>query len=311
MKGVIKHRLPSTHEEWLNNRLKGIGGSDAGAILGFNNYKSPYALWCEKTGRVNKDIDNEAMRQGRDFEDIVAKRFMEATGKKVKKSNFSYQSEEHPFMLANVDRIVIGEDAILECKTTNMLTKTKYDKGDIPPSYYAQCMHYMAVTGCKKAYIAVLVLSKEFHWFEIERDEDEIQSLIEQEKEFWELVETDTEPSYVDGSDSTAEAIEMYYKDSVDNEPIELFGMYDVAQTYIEACKEIKRLEKMKAECANNLKHDMGECENGYVDNYIVRWKPTITNRLDTKKVKEKYPEVYEECLKESKSRRFEVKEIN
>lgn len=59
MKNVIKHKLPATHEEWLDNRLKGVGGSDAGSVLGLNKYKSAYALWCEKTGRIHKNIDNE------------------------------------------------------------------------------------------------------------------------------------------------------------------------------------------------------------------------------------------------------------
>lgn len=68
MKNVIKHKLPATHEEWLDNRLKGIGGSDAGSVLGMNKYKSAYALWCEKTGRIHKNIDNERMRFGRDAE---------------------------------------------------------------------------------------------------------------------------------------------------------------------------------------------------------------------------------------------------
>ena len=158
MKNVIKHKLPSTREEWLSKRLKGIGGSDAGSILGLNPYKSAYTLWCEKTGRIHNDTDNEAMRLGRDLEDYVAQRFTEATGNKVRKSGYSYQSKEHPFMLANVDRLIVGEDAGLECKTTNMMTKTRYDKGDIPASYYAQCMHYMTVTGLKKWYIAVLII---------------------------------------------------------------------------------------------------------------------------------------------------------
>ena len=77
MNKVIKHKLPATHEEWLDNRLKGIGGSDAGSVLGMNKYKSAYALWCEKTGRIHKNIDNERMRFGRDMEDYVAKRWEE------------------------------------------------------------------------------------------------------------------------------------------------------------------------------------------------------------------------------------------
>ena len=30
-----------SHEEWLEHRIKTIGGSDASAILGMNSYSSP------------------------------------------------------------------------------------------------------------------------------------------------------------------------------------------------------------------------------------------------------------------------------
>ena len=83
MKPYNKIKLPETREEWLENRMKGIGGSDAGAIVGVNPWKSPYTLWCEKTGKITNDIDNEVMRQGRDLEQYVAERFCEETGKKV------------------------------------------------------------------------------------------------------------------------------------------------------------------------------------------------------------------------------------
>ena len=70
---TIKHKLPETHEEWLQDRMKGIGGSDAGVILGVNPWKPPYAIWAEKTGLADLSIkDNEPMRQGRDLEDYVA-----------------------------------------------------------------------------------------------------------------------------------------------------------------------------------------------------------------------------------------------
>ena len=96
-----------SNEEWLTLRKTGIGGSDAGSICGVNPFGSPM------------ELDNEAVRQGHDLEDYVAQRFMEKTGLKVRRSNFMYRSVEHPFMIADVDRLVIGEDAGLECKTAS------------------------------------------------------------------------------------------------------------------------------------------------------------------------------------------------
>ena len=103
--------------EWLRLRKAGIGGSDAGAICGVNPYSSAMKVFHDKTSEEVEEQDNEAVRIGHDLEDYVAQRFMEATGLKVRKSNFMYRSKEHPFMIADVDRLVVGEDAGLECKT--------------------------------------------------------------------------------------------------------------------------------------------------------------------------------------------------
>lgn len=308
MKNVIKHKLPSTRDEWLKNRMQGIGGSDAGAIIGVNEYKSAYALWCEKTGRIIKDIDNEAMRLGRDLEDYVAQRFCEATGKKVRRSGFSYQSEEHPFMLANVDRLIVGEDAGLECKTTNMLTRTRYDKRDIPASYYAQCMHYMAVTGLKKWYIAILVLNKGFFWYEINRDENEINALIEAEEDFWECVTNDNAP-LIDESQSTSEAIAELHCNPTE-EMVDIFGFAEEMEQYLTVKEQIKKLESEKNRFENIFKDQIGDASRGTLGNYMINWKKQTRNSVDSKKLQKDYPAIYDECLKSSSFRKFEVKEI-
>ena len=105
--------------EWLRYRKQGIGGSDAGAVCGLNPYRTAMQVYQDKITEETEEIDNEAMRQGREFEDYVAKRFMEATGKKVRRANAMFYDEKHPFMLADVDRMVVGENAGLECKTAS------------------------------------------------------------------------------------------------------------------------------------------------------------------------------------------------
>lgn len=136
-------------ETWLRMRKTGIGGSDAGAICGLNPYASPVSVYIDKTSDTISDEDNEAMRQGRDLEDYVARRFMEETGFKVHRSNIMYRSNENPFMLADVDRLINGRDAGLECKTASAYHADKWKDGEIPAHYLIQCHHYMAVTGKK------------------------------------------------------------------------------------------------------------------------------------------------------------------
>ena len=174
-----------SREEWLKLRKNGIGGSDAGAVCGLNPYRSAMDIFIDKTTDDISDYDNEAMKQGRDLEDYVAQRFCEATGLKVRKSNAMYVHKEHPFMLADVDRLIIGENAGLECKTASPYSADKWNDGQIPAHYLAQCYHYMVVLDMDAWYIAVLIYGKEFKYIRLERDEEIITNLIHIEDEFW------------------------------------------------------------------------------------------------------------------------------
>lgn len=106
-------------ETWLKIRKTGIGGSDAGAVCGLSPYANAMSVYRDKISEEVSDTDRECMRQGRDLEDYVARRFMEATGLKVRRSHKMYRSTRYPFMLADVDRLVVGTDAGLECKTAS------------------------------------------------------------------------------------------------------------------------------------------------------------------------------------------------
>ena len=104
-----------------------------------NPYVSSIEVYLNKIGETPETADNEAMRQGRDMEDYVARRFSEKTGLKVWRSHQLYRSKEHPFMFADVDRMVVGEDAGLECKTVSAYGADKWKDGQIPVHYLLQC----------------------------------------------------------------------------------------------------------------------------------------------------------------------------
>lgn len=123
---VLADRKVLTHEEWLNVRRQGIGGSEAGAILGLSPFSSAFSVYAEKIGVKKADEANEAMRIGTDLEPYVAQRFMEATGKRVVNCNYVLTNPNYKFMLADVDRLVVGENAGLECKTTSAFNKTNF-----------------------------------------------------------------------------------------------------------------------------------------------------------------------------------------
>lgn len=275
--------LNMPHDEWLEHRRKSIGGSDAASIIGLNPWCSPYAVWADKLGKVPPKEDNEAMRLGRDLEDYVAKRFTEKTGKKVRRENSIIINPDYPFAHANVDRLVIGEDAGLECKTTSSLNLKKFKNGEYPEQYYVQSVHYMMVTGAKKWYVAVLVLGVDFYVFEIERDEGEISALAQSEEAFWEYVSKKSPPP-TDGKKSTTEAIVTMYPDSTDEGNVSLFAYENDLKQYMVLSKRIKELEEMRDGFANKVKAYLGETMSGTSQNYKVSWKTAERATFDAKR---------------------------
>lgn len=295
-------------KEWLKYRKQGIGGSDAGAVCGMNPYRTAMQVYQDKISEETEEIDNEAMRQGREFEDYVAKRFMEATGKKVRRANAMFYNERYPFMLADVDRMVVGENAGLECKTASPYMAEKWKDGQIPMSYYIQCLHYMAVCNTEAWYLAVLIYGKEFKYYRIERDEQMISDLILIEKDFWEsyvLAEKIPEP---DGSKVADRVIGAYYRKTMADKSIPLTGFDEKLKYRQELAEHMEQLEVEKKKIEQELKMYLGEAEIAENEQFRVTWKSVSSSRLDEKRLKEERPEVYEKYKKTTTSRRFMIK---
>lgn len=302
--------LDMSHEEWLQQRRKGIGGSDAGALCGVNPYASPVTVYLDKTGQLEEKEDTMQMRVGRKLESDVADFFTEDTGKKVRRANSIFYHEKYPFMLANVDRLVVGENAGLECKTTSSYGKDQWKDGKIPESYEIQCHHYMAVTGADRWYIACLIGNSEFVYRTIERDEELIQSLIRIESDFWNQYVLAGVAPPPDGSEASEWIIRERYPDS---DPDLQVSLLDDLEEKLDRSQEIdalmERLTAEKKTIFQQIQEYMGEAEKAVGKRYCVSWKTVLSNRLDSKALKSKHPEIYQQFAKSSSSRRFTVKE--
>lgn len=283
---VLEDRKIIDYNDWLRIRRQGIGGSDSSVIVGLNNYSSPYTLWADKVSLLPPIEDNEAMRQGRDLEEYVASRFVEQTNKKVRNCNYILQHKEYDYILANVDRLIVGEKAGLECKTTSSLNIKKFKNGEYPANYYVQCMHYMAVTGAKKWYLAVLVFGQGFCVYEIERDEEEIKALLEAEKDFWNNYVVTNTPPAVDGFNSTTETINTIFNVDTVQDNGQVVGLKNISalENYLALQGQIKALETKKTKCEQILKEELGEITQGECGGYKVTWNPQQRRSFDTKR---------------------------
>ena len=303
---LLADRKGLTHEQWLELRKKGIGGSDAGAILGLSPFSSAFTVYAEKIGIKKPAEETEAMRQGTDLEAYVAQRFTEKTGKKVVNCNYVLQHPEYDWMLADVDRLVVGENAGLECKTTSAFNNTNFSRADVPPQYYAQCVHYMAVTGADRWYLAILVLGVGFYEFVIERNEEEIKALIELERRFWfDNVQSYVEPE-VDGKKQTSDVINDMYI-AVAGAKVDLMPYRNLLEDYTKLNEQIDNLNLAKEKIKQQLQVYMANSTEGYTDNFKVTWKSQERPTVDTKRLQVEHPEIYNQYLKKSYSRPFNV----
>lgn len=300
-----------THEEWLKARQSGIGGSDAGTILGVNKWKSKTQLFFEKVNpELKQQVDNEFIYWGNVLEDVVAKEFETRTGKKVRKNNKMLRHPEHEFMLANLDRVIVGEKALLECKTTSQYNIDQWKDNEIPASYLCQIQHYMAVTGYEKAYIAVLCGGNQFIWKEVPRDDELIEIIINAEKDFWyNNVLAGVIPE-IDGSDATKDFLNHMYKD-IDETEVQLSDDVETLLTALEQVKqEEKELKELKTQYENKIKHILGNNLAGKTSGYQITWKPQVRKTLDTKKIREIYGEQLDPYYKETETRVLKIKQI-
>ena len=310
MTNTIVNVKDLSREEWLEYRQLGIGGSDAAAACGLSKWKSHAQLYLEKTTPVEREeSESEHLRQGRDFEDYVALRFTEETGKKVRRDNFMMSDSDYPFLIADIDRRVVGEDAILECKTTTPYNRDKWADGQIPIEYELQCLHYMSVTGAKKCYIACLIFGTDFIIREIDWDDETIEMLRAKEIEFWtEYVEKGVMPE-PDGSSLYDDALKKRFKGGLEDS-IDLDTDKHAYDLYLYNKEQIKTLETYNKQFEQEIKLAMGDNNFGESKYFNVTYKPSKSVRLDTKRIKEEAPEIYEKYGKETESRRFLIKEV-
>lgn len=296
--------------EWLKERQCGIGGSDVGAILGVNKYKTPFEVYIEKTEPITEVKEqSESAYFGDIFEDVVAKEFEKRTGKKVRRDRKHYKHNDYPFMVANIDRRIIGENAILECKTANQYLLKEWEDEEIPASYLLQVQHYLFVTGAELGYIAALIGGQKFIWKEVPRDEELIQMIVETEKYFWKMVQDKT-PPVLDGSSAAEKYLKEKYKQAELEKAIELgFEYKDKIKTYLEKKEQLKVFETEVKELENQIKFEIGSAEYAHTPGYSLSWKNVSSTKIDSKKLKSEFPEIYEKVIKESKSRRFSIKE--
>lgn len=301
--------LEMDRESWLKTRQQGLGSSDAGAVLGFSPYKTPLDVYNEKISEEPVETPmNDAMEFGLKLEDVVAATYMERLGKRVLRDNKVRMHPEHPFMIANLDRVILPENGegrgILEIKTASSFAVKQWET-QIPLTYYAQVSHQMFVTGYRWGAFALLVDGRTFEVFPFTYDAEYVESQNEKLFSFWNdnvlarvpppAVVKDLEgmPTKVDGViQATTEIIDVHSR--------------------LLSVREQEALIKAQREALETqIKEYLGIYEVlSYDGSAIATWKTSKPSMsFDAKKLQKEMPDIYAKYAQpKAGSRRFTIK---
>jgi len=304
-------------DQWLQVRKGGIGSSDAAAAVGLNPYKSQLELWMEKTGqdeqlpKVDPQDESSPLYWGTLLEPIVAAHYTRRTGNKVRRVNAVLQHPSEPWMLANLDREVMGtpEVQILECKTAG-INGARLWKDGVPEYVQLQVMHQLAVTGAQAADVAVLIGGQDLQVHRIERDEALIANLMALERQFWGHVQR-CEPPPADGSDSADVALRaLYPRDS--GQTLDLSQDFEMSAAFSDLLavrQVIANHNELEAQLKQRIQQRMGEASQALFEGGDVSWKRSKDSLvLDTVRLLKEQPQLLEQyALARPGSRRFLV----
>ena len=325
-----------SEEEWLAYRRKGIGGSDVAALLGISPWRTARDLFYDKLNiAVVEDHEDNwvALEMGHLLEPLVAKIFQHRTGYKIYQIKKMFQHPKYPWMLADVDYFVElpdGTTAILEIKTTNYNAKDNWwlDGEETIPAYYeSQGRHYMAVMDVDRCFFCCLYGNNEQESIirDMQRDLAYEDEMIFLEQNFWENhVLTRTPPPYTEDGDLVIESVRRYTGPADKEAPAVSLDLSLTAKLmrFLQLQEQKKGAEAGNKKIEEDMKRlkaaiiaKMGKsckaiCQQDGV-NYTVTYNPIRTPGIDKdnlKRLKLDHPDIYEQYVTVSVSRRFVVK---
>lgn len=275
-------------KEWHQERMLGIGGSDAAAALGLSHWKTPFQLYEEKLGLSEPIDETWDMSRGKAMEPLLRQHFADTYGVNVSVPTAAMVSAKYPYMRYNPDGLT--DDGILcEFKTARYSKDWGAPNSDeVPQEYLLQIQHGLIVTGFDVARPSVSIGGGEPVYYEVKADRNLQEMIIESEAAFWERVQNRIPPDA-----TTNEDVARKFR-RVNGLPIAADDIINRALGNLRACRDgIKTLETEKERYEVEIKNFMGENDT-LVDQYgvpLATWKlQRGAVRIDSKRLKAEQP---------------------
>lgn len=260
----------SNRADWLRARKRGIGASEAAAILGFDRMKTAYTIATDKlTERIDDSKTSEEAYWGLADEPAITKRFCEETGLTVTDpGNWTiYRSKERPHIFSTPDRLMLPM-AALEIKETFGGNGREW-QNDVPRKHKVQLQQTMYVLGVPKGYFAARIntgFGVEFRYHPMNRSDKFLSWALPKLDAFWESIQRGEMPD-IDGSLATARALSLRY-DRPEPTPVELPDELEADAAEFDRLQEVESKAKKDRELLRNrIKAAMGNHTVGVLPN--------------------------------------------
>jgi putative phage-type endonuclease len=264
---------------WLEERRRGIGGSDVAGILGLSPWDSPYDVWLKKVGRAPRTPENEYMWWGTQMEALIARRYTDKTGIELWNPKRFLTHPDHPVLIGSPDRLAMGIPVGVEIKTASAFSASEWGAegtDEIPVNYLLQCVHYLALTQFPRWDVAVLIGGNDFRIYTVRRDAKFEASLIEQLLEWWEYHVVGKVAPPITGHKGTTQNMDRMYRNGGHPPLLSANGVANEwADRLWRARLQRKAAEEAEAEAVNNLKDLIGDAQGMEGPDWRVTWKPT------------------------------------
>jgi len=270
-------------KEQKTARLKGIGGSDVAAILGISKWQTAHGLYLEKRGEVpDEDREgSEILEFGSKLELVIAETFAERNNFAVRKRHQHFQHKEYPFLMANIDRSIDGQQSVLECKTAGQFMVSEWGPSgsdEFPDAYRLQLQHYMTVMGYPTGYLAVLIGGNQYRQYYLEHDAELADMMIKACVEFWGRVE-DGDPPDLDFSHRTTDALLKRIYPGTNGEQIDLpDDIQPWHDVMVQAKARIKEDDAVVSACKNRISAAVGDNAIGVLPSRVEQYKRSQVN---------------------------------
>jgi putative phage-type endonuclease len=254
-------------------RRKGIGGSDAAAILGVSRWGSPLGVWASKLGLAPGGVESEEMKMGKLLEPVVANLYSERTGRRLRRPGFMRHAGPDDWMIGQIDRMVLHEPVLVEIKTSKRYDGWGPDGSDqIPEDYYCQVQHYIEVSGAERAECAVLLAGSNLRIYPIAKHPEFIQIMMDRERTFWtQHVLTGVPPS-LDDTEACARIIARMFPQEGGDKKIADSHVVALAYELRQAMENRKVAEADLRRVENEIKYLMGEHRCLVGDDFEILW---------------------------------------